>query len=297
MKMIREINEMKSYVQTLKAEGKKIGFVATMGYFHDGHLALMKAAKRENDAVIASIFVNPLQFGPNEDFDTYPRDEERDIRLAKEVSVDALFIPSGEEMYPRHPMITLGITERTNVLCGKSRPGHFDGVLIVLTKLFHIIEPDKVYFGMKDAQQTAVVEALIRDLNFSIELVGVDTVREEDGLAKSSRNVYLTDEERKEAAWLYQALEKGRKMVANGETDASVIINEVKQTILENTNGQIDYVELHSYPELKPVSIIKEQVILAVAVYFNKARLIDNIIFDQTGRKTTPFPPSIHVKS
>jgi len=289
MKIIRTIQEMKAYIKSLQNERKQIGFVATMGYFHEGHLTLMESAKRENDAVIASVFVNPLQFGPNEDFDTYPRDEERDIQLARETGVDALFMPSAEEIYPQRPSITLSITERTDVLCGKSRPGHFDGVLTVLTKLFHIIEPNKVYFGMKDAQQTAVVDALIQDLNFPVELRGIETVREVDGLAKSSRNVYLSEKEREEAVWLYRALEKGRVLVADGETSPVTIINEVKQTITDNTNGKIDYVELYRYPDLKAVSKLNGQVVLAVAVHFNKARLIDNIIFDETGKKLTSF--------
>lgn len=289
MQIIRTISDMKLYTRSVKDKKQQIGFIPTMGYFHEGHLTLMKAARQENDTVVASVFVNPLQFGPNEDFETYPRDEERDIQLARQTGVDALFIPNAEEMYPQLPIIKMGITERTNVLCGKSRPGHFDGVLTVLTKLFHIITPDQVYFGMKDAQQTAVVDALIRDLNFPIELRGIETVREADGLAKSSRNVYLSENERNEASSLYKAMEKGRSLVVEGEQNPTVVIDEVRQIILNHTSGEIDYVELYNYPELKPVHVINQQVILAVAVQFNKARLIDNIIFNESGEVTKPF--------
>lgn len=283
MKIIRTIGEMKKYISTIKLKNEQIGFVPTMGYFHNGHLSLMKEAKKENDVVITSIFVNPLQFGPNEDFETYPRDENRDIQLAKKTGVQAVFIPSVDELYPRDPIISLQLIERTDVLCGRTRPGHFNGVLTVLTKLFHIIEPDQVYFGLKDAQQAAVVEALISDLNFPIQLVGVETEREEDGLAKSSRNVYLSADERKEAVWLYKALERGRKLLVDGEKNPAIIVKEVKNALTKNTNGTIDYVEMYNYPDLKPVERIDQQVILAIAVYFTKARLIDNMIFDESG--------------
>jgi len=281
---------MKKYVSTIKSKNKQIGFVATMGYFHEGHLTLMKEAKKENDVVVVSIFVNPLQFGPNEDYESYPRDEQRDIQLAKEAGVQVVFIPSAKEMYPRDPIISLSIVERTDVLCGRSRPGHFDGVLTVLTKLFHIIEPDRVYFGLKDAQQAAVVEALISDMNFPVQLVGVETVREDDGLAKSSRNVYLSKKERKEAVWLYKALEKGRKLLVDGEKNPAIIIKEVKDLITKHTSGTIDYVELYSYPDLKPVERVNQPIILAVAVKFSKARLIDNVLVNDSGAIIkTPF--------
>jgi len=283
MEIIRTIEEMKKYISTIKLKNEQIGFVPTMGYFHKGHLSLMKEAKNQCDVVITSIFVNPLQFGPNEDFETYPRDENRDIQLAKETGVQAVFIPSVDELYPRDPIISLQLIERTDVLCGRTRPGHFNGVLTVLTKLFHIIEPDRVYFGLKDAQQAAVVEALISDMNFPIQLVGVETEREEDGLAKSSRNVYLSGDERKEAVWLYKALERGRKLLVDGEKNPAIIVKEVKNALTKNTNGTIDYVEMYNYPDLKPVERIDQQVILAIAVHFTKARLIDNMIFDESG--------------
>src|SRR5690625_201396 len=195
MEIIRSIQIMQKISR--KHRYQNIGFVPTMGYLHEGHLSLVRQAKEENDILIMSIFVNPLQFGPNEDFDRYPRDEVRDIELAKKVGVDYLFLPDVDEMYPNELAIEMKIKDRVDVLCGASRPGHFDGVITVLTKLFHIVQPTHAYFGLKDAQQIAVVDTLINDLNFPITLIGVKTKREKDGLALSSRNVYLSDMERK----------------------------------------------------------------------------------------------------
>ncbi|MCL6588307.1 MAG: pantoate--beta-alanine ligase, partial [Anoxybacillus sp.] len=223
MKMITTIAEMQQTMQTYRMQGKTIGFVPTMGYLHEGHVALMEAARKENDIVVLSIFVNPLQFGPNEDFDRYPRDIARDEKIAKEAGVDVLFYPSVAEMYPHPLRVKVVVTERVDVLCGKSRPGHFDGVATVLTKLFHIVMPTRAYFGMKDAQQVAVVDGLIRDFHFPIELVPVPTVREADGLAKSSRNVYLSEKERKEAPALSAALQKAKAAIENGLRDPQAV--------------------------------------------------------------------------
>ncbi|AIF43591.1 pantoate--beta-alanine ligase [Virgibacillus sp. SK37] len=283
MEIIREVNEMHNRIMMLKQKQKKIGFVPTMGFFHDGHLQLMKKAKEENDIVVASVFVNPLQFGPNEDFDRYPRNEADDISKAEHVGVDLLFIPTVNEMYPQKMKITMTINDRIDVLCGKARPGHFDGVITVVTKLFHIIQPNQVYFGMKDAQQVAVVDALIHDLNFPITLIGLPTVREEDGLAKSSRNVNLSSRERNEASWLYKALKHGHHLVVDGEYNPAIIIKEINNIISDNTEGVIDYLEVLSYPELKPVSHMKQQVIIAIAVQFERARLIDNLLLSDDG--------------
>lgn len=282
MKVIRKAKEIQDIATQFKKQNKSIGFVPTMGYLHDGHISLIKAAG-ENDIVIASIFVNPLQFGPNEDYEAYPRDEERDIAKAKEAGVDYLFVPEVTDMYPNEPMVSMKITDRVDVLCGRSRPGHFDGVITVLTKLFHLVQPDRTYFGKKDAQQVAVVDALITELNFPVELVSVPTVREEDGLAKSSRNVRLTKEERANAVHLYQALREGNKLVVNGEKDPSVVISKVKHHIEHHSSGEIDYVEVLSYPALKYIQTIKGRVILAVAVQFKNARLIDNLIIEVEG--------------
>lgn len=289
MKVIRSIQDMKQLMRDYKDQKKQVGFVPTMGFLHEGHLNLMREAKKENDTVVASIFVNPLQFGPNEDYESYPKDEEADTHHAEKAGVDVLFIPAARDMYPNPMLIQLGIKGRTDVLCGRSRPGHFDGVLTVLTKLFHMISPDKVYFGLKDAQQLAVVDALIDDLNFPIELVGLPTVREADGLAKSSRNVNLTEQERHEAVWLYKGLQHGQQLIHQGEQNPDKIIRDVTETMKHHISGKIDYVELLSYPALKPVSSINQQVILASAVYFERARLIDNLLLDNTGEIITRY--------
>jgi pantoate--beta-alanine ligase len=280
MMVITKIKDMQTAMQQYRREGKTIGFVPTMGYLHEGHVALIKKAREENDIVALSVFVNPLQFGPNEDFERYPRDLERDQRIAKEHGVDVFFSPDVKEMYPHPLSVQVVVKERVDVLCGKSRPGHFDGVATVLTKLFHIVMPDRAYFGLKDAQQVAVVDGLIRDFHFPIQLVAVPTIREEDGLAKSSRNVYLSPEERKEAPALYKALLQAKAAVENGERNAEAVCALVKQYIQTHTHGEIDYAEIYSYPDLKPLETLAGKVIIAVAVRFANARLIDNIILD-----------------
>jgi pantoate--beta-alanine ligase len=280
MIVVRNIHDMQQKMNQFRLQGKTIGFVPTMGYLHEGHVALLNEARKQNDIVVLSIFVNPLQFGPNEDFDRYPRDIKRDETIAKEAGVDVLFYPDVAEMYPRPLSIKTVVTERVDVLCGKSRPGHFDGVVTVLMKLFNIVMPHRAYFGMKDAQQVAVVDGLIRDFNFPIELIPVPTVREEDGLAKSSRNVYLSEEERKKAPALYEALQKAKAAVEEGERSPVVIRNLVIDYIKTHTHAEIDYVEIYSYPELKPMQVLSGKVIIAVAVRFTNARLIDNITLD-----------------
>jgi len=279
MKVITSISQMQKEVQSLKNDKLSIGYVPTMGYLHEGHARLVKKAREENDIVIMSIFVNPLQFGPNEDLDAYPRDFERDSEIAKNEKVDYIFYPSVEEMYPSKPSVTLVIQKRVDVLCGSSRPGHFDGVATVLAKLFHIIQPTRAYFGMKDAQQVAVVDGLITDLHFPIELIPVETVREEDGLAKSSRNVRLTSKEREEASVLYKSLKEAEKQISSGERDIDVIISNMKNTISNNSSGAVDYIEIYSYPELENLEILEGKIIIALAVKFTNARLIDNLVF------------------
>ncbi|WP_043933625.1 pantoate--beta-alanine ligase [Bacillus sp. EB01] len=280
MKKVEQIKPLREQLSQHKREGRSIGFVPTMGFLHEGHEKLIQTARKENDIVVISIFVNPLQFGPNEDFDAYPRDLERDLTIARNAGVDFVFVPTAGEMYPSKPSVRVAVESRTDVLCGRSRPGHFDGVATVLTKLFTIVQPDRVYFGLKDAQQVAVADGLIHDFNFPLELVPVETVREEDGLAKSSRNVYLTEKERKEAPTLFKALKEGRKAVDNGEKDPSKVIDLIKRMIETETNGQIDYVELYGYPSLEPVEKINGRCIIALAVRFSGARLIDNILLD-----------------
>ncbi|RSD26521.1 pantoate--beta-alanine ligase [Mesobacillus subterraneus] len=280
MKIITTIAEMQQQMLRLKSDGRTIGYVPTMGYLHEGHMSLMKKARPENDILVLSIFVNPLQFGPNEDLDAYPRDFERDHQVAEAEGVDIIFYPSAEEMYPSKASISISVVERTDVLCGKSRPGHFDGVGTVLMKLFNIVLPTRAYFGLKDAQQVAVVDGLIKDFNFPIELVPVDTVREEDGLAKSSRNVYLSEEERKQAPELNKSLQIAREAIESGERNPGQLIRLMAEHINDHTTGAVDYIEIYSYPDLKELETIKGKIIIALAVKFSKARLIDNIILE-----------------
>ncbi|MGI8315335.1 pantoate--beta-alanine ligase [Halobacillus mangrovi] len=283
MEVYHEIKTVQKKAMTLVREGKSIGFVPTMGYLHEGHVHLIREARKENDFVILSIFVNPLQFGEGEDLEHYPRDEEHDRKVAKENGVDLIFLPSKDTMYPNPLSIEMTVTKRGDVLCGGSRPGHFEGVVTVLAKLFNICQPTRAYFGMKDAQQVAVVDALIEDYNFPVQLVPVPTVRESDGLAKSSRNVNLSKGERREAPAIQQGLQMGRQMVQEGMVDPQQVIEATREFLENETHGKIDYIELLSYPDLKPVERINQQVILAAAVYFERARLIDNVVFDQNG--------------
>lgn len=278
MRVITSINEIREIIREKKHHHVSIGFVPTMGYLHDGHMSLIRRAREENEFVIVSIFVNPLQFGPNEDFDSYPRDLERDKKIAEKEGADIIFHPSTEEMYPNKLSTKVIVQSRTDVLCGESRPGHFDGVATVLTKLFNIIQPDRVYMGMKDAQQVAVVEGMVTDFNFPLELIPVDTVREEDGLAKSSRNVYLSEKERQQAPYLYKSLLEAKRLLDEGERNQESIVSYMKQLIEEKTDGIIDYIQVYSFPGLEKMDILEGKIIIALAVKFSKARLIDNIV-------------------
>ncbi|MDQ0427572.1 pantoate--beta-alanine ligase [Planomicrobium stackebrandtii] len=277
MLILQTVDELKGWVQEAKRAGHTIGLVPTMGFLHEGHLSLVEKAKAENDKVVMSIFVNPAQFGPNEDFDRYPRNLERDQQLAKGAGTDVIFAPGVEEMYPRESQIKISAGAQAEVLCGAKRPGHFDGVLKVVTKLFHLAEADLAYFGQKDAQQLAIIESLVADFNFPMAIRRGETVREEDGLAKSSRNVYLSSAERNEAPHLKKALEMGRALVLQGQDP----IEPMTQYLSEHTSGKVDYIELLDYPTL--TAVIQNDAILALAVQFEKARLIDNIIFQPKG--------------
>jgi pantoate--beta-alanine ligase len=280
MRVVTTIQDMQTEIIKLKSQSKSIGFVPTMGFLHEGHLTLLKRAREENDIVVLSIFVNPLQFGPTEDFSTYPRDFERDQSLAECEGVDFLFYPSVEEMYRHSSSVRVIVQERTEVLCGKSRPGHFDGVATVLTKLFNIVLPTRAYFGKKDAQQVAVVDGLITDFNFPIQLIPVDIVREEDGLAKSSRNVNLLPDERRQAATLYKSLAAAKEIIEAGERSPLTIKDLISNMITSETDGQIDYAEIYSYPQLEALDNLEGTCIIAIAVKFSKVRLIDNIILE-----------------
>ncbi|PPA71240.1 pantoate--beta-alanine ligase [Jeotgalibacillus proteolyticus] len=277
MRIISSSKEMQAYSAEEIRNGNTIGFIPTMGYLHEGHLALVKKSVSECNKSVMSIFVNPLQFGPNEDFDKYPRDIKRDTLLAKEAGVDVLFYPSADEIYPDDLPVKMTATSRTNVLCGAKRPGHFDGVVSVLTILFHLVQPNKAYFGQKDAQQVAVVKGLVDSFFFPLEIVTVDTVREVDGLAKSSRNVYLSENERNQAPLLYQALKAGKEALAH--QSVSQTIEQMKATIGKSTSAEIDYIEILSYPELTKLAEKKGTIMIALAVQFKHARLIDNLIF------------------
>lgn len=287
MRILKEIDEVQKVVKDWTKQGKSIGFVPTMGFLHDGHIRLIQKARKENDKVILSIFINPLQFGVGEDLDTYPRDADHDRNIAEEQGVDLVFLPENETMYPRPLAVEMSVTKRTEALCGKSRPGHFDGVVTVLTKLFNITKPDKAYFGMKDAQQVAVVDALINDHNIPVQLVAVPTVREEDGLAKSSRNIHLTEKERKEAPAIQESLQFGKQLVQEGQKDTLEVIRATQKFLEQRTHGKIDYIELLSYPKLEFIEEINRPVILAVAVFYEKVRLIDNVIFYESGEDYT----------
>ncbi|GAV23201.1 pantoate--beta-alanine ligase [Carboxydothermus pertinax] len=281
MRFFTEVKTLKAYIAEQKREGKTIGFVPTMGYLHDGHLSLVRTAKQQADVVIVSIFVNPLQFGPSEDFAKYPRDLERDLALLQEEGVDCVFAPPAEEMYREGFSTYVEVSgEITEVMCGKSRPGHFKGVTTVVTKLFNIVTPDLAFFGQKDAQQLFIIEKLVRDLNFNVEIVRVPTRREEDGLAMSSRNTYLNPEERRAATILYRALKRGEELVKNGERNPEKLKQLIEEYIKTEPLARIDYVEVRSVPDLKVMEKIQGKFIIALAVYIGSTRLIDNFILE-----------------
>ncbi|HAR6559423.1 TPA: pantoate--beta-alanine ligase [Staphylococcus pseudintermedius] len=280
---ITSIQEMQQLARQFHREGKSIGFVPTMGALHDGHLTMMRQSTEDNDITVVSVFVNPLQFGPNEDFDAYPRQIDEDEAMVSQIDVDYVFYPSVEEMYPGEIGTHVTVGRLAKVLEGALRPGHFDGVVTVVNKLFNIVQPDVAYFGKKDAQQLAIVEQMVRDFNHPVKIVGIDIVREADGLAKSSRNVYLTVEERQEAVHLRQSLALAQSLYDAGERESSVIINKVTQYLQTHTSGQVQEVAVYSYPELREQAHIEGRIFISLAVKFTQARLIDNIIIgDET---------------
>lgn len=276
--VVERIKDMNSIVSQFKSQGKTIGLVPTMGALHDGHLKMIKQSIEENDITAVSIFVNPLQFGPNEDFDDYPRPFESDLEKLKQIGVDYVFHPTVEEMYPGELEMTITVGRLAQVLEGKKRPGHFDGVVTVVNKLFNIIQPTRAYFGRKDAQQLAIIEKMVEDFNHSVQIVPIDIVREADGLAKSSRNIYLTEEERKEAVHLSKSLALAKEKYDEGERNSDVLIQAITQYLESNVSGDIVEVAIYSYPELKEQHTIEGQIFISLAVKFSQARLIDNII-------------------
>lgn len=282
MKLIKTARELQELVKEAKKAGQTVGLVPTMGALHEGHAALIRAARAENDFVIVSDFVNPTQFGPTEDLDAYPRTLESDCHLAQEMGASVLFAPSPEEMYPGQDMTWVEVTgEITQVLCGRSRPAHFRGVTTVVSKLFHLAQPDKAYFGQKDAQQVQVLQRMVQDLFFPLEICVVPIVREADGLAKSSRNVYLKPEERQAALVLNRALKEAEAAFEGGERSSEVLLELTRNRIAREPMSDIDYVEMHLLPELeKAEKKIIHPHLLAVAVRFGTTRLIDNVILD-----------------
>lgn len=278
MKIAETIAEVREQVRTWRKEGLAVGLVPTMGYLHEGHKSLIDRAVEENDRVVVSVFVNPIQFGPSEDLASYPRDLKRDAALCEAAGADLVFHPSDGEMYFDDFCTYVDMDDLTKGLCGKTRPTHFRGVCTVVSKLFHIVAPDRAYFGQKDAQQLAVIRRMVRDLNFDLEIVGCPIVREADGLARSSRNTYLSEEERRAAVVLHQGLLAGEQLVKAGETDASKIVGAITEVIGKEPLARIDYVELVEWDSLKPVTSVRGEVLAAVAVYIGTTRLIDNFI-------------------
>jgi pantoate--beta-alanine ligase len=279
MEVIKTINKMKEMVSRTRRVGKTIAFVPTMGYFHDGHLSLMKEGRRRGDLLIVSLFVNPTQFSPSEDFKNYPRDFERDGKMAEEVGVDILFTPDADEMYPSDYQTIVRVERVTQGLCGKSRPTHFQGVATVVLMLFEIVMPHVAIFGEKDYQQLITIQQMVRDLHLSVEVVGMPTIRESDGLAMSSRNQYLHPEERKAALALCRSLQKAKELLQKGERKADQILQEVEAILQSEPLIRIDYVQICDAKTLQEVKQIEKDVVVALATYLGETRLIDNLIY------------------
>lgn len=279
MKIVSTIEEVRAQVKEWKKEGQSIGFVPTMGYLHEGHMSLIDAAG-ENDKVVVSIFVNPMQFGPTEDLASYPRDLEHDAKLCEEHGVDLIFHPTPEEMYGDQFYSYVDMDVLTKELCGLSRPVHFRGVCTVVTKLFNIVTPDRAYFGQKDAQQLAVIKRMVKDLNMPLTITGCPIIREADGLAKSSRNTYLSIEEREAALVLSRSIFLGKEMVENGERDCKKILAAMTAEIEKEPLAKIDYVKIVDLDTMQQVEKIDRGILAAIAVYIGKTRLIDNFMYE-----------------
>ena len=278
MRIIKQVQQMQKLAEQTRTEGLKIGLVPTMGFLHQGHLSLIRLAREEADFVVVSIFVNPTQFGPGEDYQAYPRDLQRDCQLIGQSGGDVVFVPSPEEMYPKGYCTFVEVEGITRKLCGVSRPTHFRGVTTVVTKLFCVVKPHFAVLGQKDAQQAIVIKRLVKDLNFEIKIIVAPTVREPDGLAMSSRNRYLSEQEREDATVLYKALQRAQNMVESGERRANRIIATMEKMISEKPTAQIDYIAAVDTQQLEPLEQLSDEVLIALAVRFGRARLIDNII-------------------
>ena len=278
MEIVKTVGEIRDIVKAWRRDGLTVGLVPTMGYLHEGHQSLIARSAAQNDRTVVSVFVNPIQFGPNEDLEAYPRDIERDKAAVVAAGGDVIFHPEPEEMYPPHFTSFVDTTETTELLCGAVRPVHFRGVCTVVSKLFNIVQPDRAYFGQKDAQQLATIKRFVRDLNFDIEIVPCPIVREEDGLAKSSRNTYLNPQERKAALILSKSLTIGRQLVEAGERDANVVATAIRQHLETEPLAKVDYVEVVNFETVQRVNRIAGETLVAIAVYIGKTRLIDNFI-------------------
>ncbi len=279
MELLHTIQEVRDLTKSWRSQGESIGFVPTMGFLHEGHGSLIEKARAENQKVVVSIFVNPTQFAPGEDLESYPRDEAADQALCQSLGVDAIFFPTPDEMYPTPSATTLAVPSLSTGLCGGTRPTHFAGVCLVVCKLFHIVAPHRSYFGQKDAQQLAVIRQMTADLNIDVEIIGCPIVREADGLAKSSRNSYLSPEERKAALILSQALELARTMLDQGVTSPQAILPAITGHIASEPLAKLDYVQLVDSRTLQPVAEISAPILVALAVYVGKTRLIDNFTY------------------
>jgi pantoate--beta-alanine ligase len=278
MQIITTISEMQSLAESLRRQGKTIGFVPTMGFLHEGHLSLMRRARHECDTVVVSIFVNPTQFGPQEDFDRYPRDEEGDRKKCESAGVDIIFMPSAEAMYPEKPRVFVTVEGISDILEGAVRPGHFRGVATVVAKLFNIVKPHKAFFGQKDYQQCAVIKRMVKGLDMDVEVVVMPTVREKDGLAMSSRNSYLGADERRAAAAIHRALSAAEQLVIAGVKEPGKLENKMRAILHEERGISIDYIELADPETLAPLDVVRGGIVILVAVRLGRTRLIDNLL-------------------
>lgn len=278
IQVVHTIQEVREQVKEWRKQGLTVGLVPTMGYLHEGHQCLIKRSVKDNDRTVVSVFVNPMQFAPTEDLESYPRDLDADTKLCDATGADLIFNPEPEEMYTDGFCSFVDMNGPTEELCGKSRPIHFRGVCTVVSKLFHIVTPDKAYFGQKDAQQLAVIKRMVLDLNIPVEIIGCPIIREEDGLAKSSRNTYLNEQERKAALILSKTIVMGQELVRNGMTDASELIKAMKDNIAKEPLAKIDYVEAVNFDDISVTDTISDNTLVAMAVYIGKTRLIDNFI-------------------
>jgi pantoate--beta-alanine ligase len=278
MQVFEKIKDFSNFIKELKAQKKTIGFVPTMGFLHEGHLSLMRHAKKVTDVVVVSIFVNPAQFGPKEDFNAYPRDMEGDKLKCLEAAVDILFIPSPSEIYPEGYLTYVNVEKITDVMCGASRSGHFRGVATIVAKFFNIVKPDKAFFGQKDYQQTVIIKRMAADLNMDVDIEALPTVRKPDGLAMSSRNSYLNEEERKAATCLHRSLMKAEEMIKSGEKVSLKIVDAMKEIINAEKFAKIDYITIADAETLEEAKTIDKKVVIALAVWIGKTRLIDNIV-------------------